>query len=387
MKIVHLCLACFYIEGMEYQENVLPRKHRELGYDVEVIASPYCFDTKGNTLYREAGQYVNKDDVRVRVIPYNKRFYGRHAENLRMFSNLYESLNDAKPDIIFSHGGHFGNVGQLIKYLKKNPGVKLYVDSHSDYINGPVDTWKKKMFRKYWCGWLYRRLEPYCEKMWATLPVRLEYLRDIFGVKSDKVDLLVMGGDVRKLDAQEKSQIRARVRGRYGIAESTFLITSGGKIDREKNIHLLMEAVSDLKGKDIKLVVFGEPTKEFQPVISSLMQSDNIKMAGWLRPDECYELFYASDLAVFPGTHSVLWEQVCACELPALFRGTEGQNHIDMGGNCQFLYKDDVSEIRSKILEIAENQQLYSSMKNVSVEKGYKAFSYMEIAKRAIGIS
>lgn len=39
MKILHLCLACFYIDGYTYQENILPRINREDGHDVRILAS------------------------------------------------------------------------------------------------------------------------------------------------------------------------------------------------------------------------------------------------------------------------------------------------------------------------------------------------------------
>ena len=29
MKIVHLCLGCFYIDNYSYQENMLPKFHKE----------------------------------------------------------------------------------------------------------------------------------------------------------------------------------------------------------------------------------------------------------------------------------------------------------------------------------------------------------------------
>ncbi|MBW8014708.1 MAG: glycosyltransferase family 4 protein [Planctomycetes bacterium] len=385
MKIVHLCLACFYIEGMEYQENVLPRKHKQLGHDVEVITSQYCFDAKGNVFDREVGEYVNKDDVKVEVLPYSKK-YGKYGKNFKFFDDLYKRLEAIKPDVIFCHGAHFSSVGQLIKYMKKNPSVKLYADSHSDYRTAPVNTWKKKLMRRYFFGRQYRKLESYCEKIWGTLPARVEYLKDIYGVNPDKVDLLVMGGDVEKIEPEERKAIRARIRKKYDIDESTFLIITGGIIKREKNIHLLMEAVSKIKDKNINLVVFGKSNEDMESCVGHLANSDNIKMIGWLLPTDVYDLFYAADLAVFPGTHSVLWENVCACGLPAIFKGTEGEGHVDMGGNCQFLYKDDVSEIEEKLLDIIENQEMYNNMKKIAIERGYSTFSYMEIAKKAIGL-
>jgi 1,2-diacylglycerol 3-alpha-glucosyltransferase len=385
MKIVHLCLACFYIEGMEYQENVLPRKHRQLGYEVDIITSQFCFGTKGDVFEREVGQYINKDGIKVRIIPYNTKVFGKYARNFRIFSGLYENLDEIKPDIIFCHGVQFNSIGQLITYIREHPNVKLYIDSHADDVNMCGDTWKRKILQKYiWCR-QYKKLEPYCEKMWGTLPSRVKYIEGY--VKSNKIGLLVMGGDVAKIDSQERGKIRNEVREKYNIDNSTFLIVSGGKIDEKKNVHLLMEAISGIKDKNIKLIIFGELNEKVKILTSPFVNCNNIKMIGWLQPNECYNLFYASDLAVFPGTHSVLWEQVCACGLPALFRGTEGQNHVDMGGNCRFLYEDDVKEIKEKILEVICDRELYSNMKKVAVEKGYDTFSYMEIAKKAIDIN
>lgn len=385
MKIVHLCLDCFYIEGMEYQENVLPRKHRQLGYDVEVITSPFCFDGRGNVFERATEEYINKDDVKVTIIPYDSRF-GKYGKNYKIFSDLYERLNTSKPDIVFCHGAQFNGIGGIIKYLKQYPMVKFYLDSHVDYVNSPITTWKSRLLQRYYSGWKYRRLAPYCQRIWCTLPLRVKYVKEVYRVRSEKVELLVMGGDVNKISSLEREQIRDRVRDKYKVGRSTFLVVSGGKIDSRKNIHLLMEAVSKISHKEIKLLVFGEPNQEVRSLIKPFEKSDNIVMLGWLNPDDCYDLFFAADLAVFPGTHSVLWEQACACGLPAVFRGTRGQNHIDLGGNCQYLYEDDAEEIAEVLLRIIDDDALYQKMKTVALEKGFDTFSYMEIAKKAIGL-
>ena len=36
MKILHLMLACFYIDNYSYQENYLPKYHKKQGNDVEI---------------------------------------------------------------------------------------------------------------------------------------------------------------------------------------------------------------------------------------------------------------------------------------------------------------------------------------------------------------
>lgn len=47
MKVLHICLASFYIDNYSYQENLLPIYHKKMGYDVEIIASLFNFDKNG----------------------------------------------------------------------------------------------------------------------------------------------------------------------------------------------------------------------------------------------------------------------------------------------------------------------------------------------------
>ena len=57
--------------------------------------------------------------------------------------------------------------------------------------------------------------------------------------------------------------------------------------------------------------------------------------------------------------------------------------HIDLG-NCQFLYKDTTEEIKEKIEEVVNNDEVYENMKNVARNEGISQFSYLNIAKKSI---
>ena len=51
MKIVHLCISAFYIDNCSYQENLLPKYHAKMGYDVTIIASLATYDKDGNLIF------------------------------------------------------------------------------------------------------------------------------------------------------------------------------------------------------------------------------------------------------------------------------------------------------------------------------------------------
>ena len=384
-KIVHVMIASFFKEGYGYQENILTKKHVELGYDVSIIT----YDRFG--LFREildgkeSGDYINKDGVHVYVLPKNKSVIKRVP--ILMFCapytlGFYDLLSRLEPDTIFVHSIQSQESLQILKYIKKHSNVRLFFDHHSDYYNTPVTTIPQKIVHYGLIREYARRLMPYTEMFWAVSPWRLDYLRKVYGVKESKSQLLVMGGDEELIDWSNRVEIRKNVRIRYKIPRDAFLVITGGKINVEKNVHVLYNCIKGMG--DVYLIIFGRIEKDVEPLFD-FNQEDNVRYAGWLSPEETYPLFLASDLAVFPGTHSVLWEQASACGIPAIFKDWSGGfNHVDVGGNCIFLDKITEESLRQAINSITSNENEYSRMKNIAESNARLEFSYMQIAKKAI---
>jgi 1,2-diacylglycerol 3-alpha-glucosyltransferase len=383
MNILHICICGPFTDGYEYQDNILPRKHKEAGYSVKIITTTNTFSSDKKISQSASGEYVTKSGIPYLRLGWKKT---RMLKYIKYVSGLYQAICDNSPDIIFVHGVQFISLRDVYKYVKKHQNVKLYIDNHADYYNSPVKKLHTKILTYWIWGHYARAIIRYTEKFWGVTPWRCQYLHQIFGIPKDKIDLLVMGGDDDKIDFKNQFQIREDIRIKHNINNNDFLIVTGGKIDRAKNIHFLMQAVSDLNNQNIKLIVFGQPNDEMKPIIQELCKNDSIRFIGWIQADKAYDYFLASDLGFFPGTHSVLWEQACACGLPCVFKNWEGMHHVDVGGNCEFLKNDSAEEIKEMILNIVNDIDKYEAMKKVAVEKGIKTFSYKEIAKRAIGL-
>lgn len=384
MKIVHICLAAVYVEGFGYQENILPQLHVEMGYEVTVLTSDQTFNSKYEKTIREKNDYVNEFGIHVKVLPKSTR-YGYYSR-LGDFDGLYDALETENADIVFVHGGQFVALKDVIKYCKRHRNVRLYIDHHGDYYNMKVKTWQEKLVQHgIYAHWM-RKAIPYTEKFWGVTPWRCQYLHEVYRIPEKKIDLLVMGGDDRYIHFEEMPRLRTDIRKQLDLNENDFIVITGGKIDITKNIHLLMEAIVKLNREDLKLIVFGQPNDEMAPVINKLAEDKHIRNIGWIDATKVYDYFLASDLAVFPGTHSVLWEQACACGIPGLFRDWEGMHHVDVNGNAGFLHEINVDEIETNILCLYENKERYQTMKKIASEKARQRFSYQAIAKRAIQI-
>lgn len=384
MKIVHICLAAVYIEGFGYQENILPQCHRAMGFEVTVLTSDTVFDRNYTQKTREDKDYINQYGINVITLSRSKR-YGYYSK-FRDYANLYNELQKEKPSIIFVHGGQFVALKDVIDYCKSNSHVRLYIDQHGDYYNMRLDRWQDR-FVQYWIyGFWMRKAIPYVDKFWGVTPWRCQYLNEVYGIPKEKIGLLVMGGDDTCIHYDEKKQIRTHIRKILSLKESDFVLITGGKIDRNKNIHVLMRAVAELNRNNLKLIVFGQPDKEMQSLIKELSKDMHIINIGWLDSTKVYDYFLASDLVVFPGTHSVLWEQACACGIPGIFKDWVGMRHVDVGGNAIFINGDDKNEIKNVVSKILDSPKMYKTMREVAEKKAIPYFSYKEISKRAIEI-
>ena len=386
MKVVHLCLASFFPDGYSYQENMLPKFHKELGYDVEVIASLVTFDKDGkSTFLPKASKYINEYGISVTRLEYkNPR---KAFEILRRYEGFEAVLERAKPDILFVHGCQFLDIDVVAKYAKKHCDVKIFVDNHADFSNSATNWLSKNVLHKMVWKSCAQKIGPYATKFYGVLPVRVDFLKNMYGLPAGKCELLVMGADDDLVEKAAVPEVKERIREKYGLAEDDFIVMTGGKIDGFKTqTLLLMEAVKNIKDPKVKLIVFGSVTPDLKEKVNALTDGTKVQYIGWVQAKDSYEYFAAADLVVFPGRHSVFWEQVAAQGVPMLCKKWDGTTHVDLGGNVRFLTQDSVEEIQDNIETLFCDRIQYGNMKKIAMEKGMKEFSYRDIAKRSIEV-
>lgn len=379
-RIVHMCLANVYADGYSYQENMLPRFHQTLGYEVEIIASDETFDNNGQfTDHRGKREYLNEYGIPVRRLAYQKPV--KIYRTLRRYQGTYSSLEETDPDIIFIHGCQFMDADIVADYLKEHPGIKVYVDNHADYNNSATNILSKNILHKIIWKRCAHIIEPYTAKVYGVVPARVDFLKEMYDLPAEKCELLVMGADDDAVEKALRPEVRAERRRAYGVSDDDIVIITGGKIDHNKpQVLKLMRAVNDMTDERVKLVVFGSVTDELKPEFDRNL-SDKVIHIGWRKSEDIYEDFAAAELAAFPGLHSVLWEQAVGIGVPCLFKHIKGFEHIDLGGNCLFFEKDDEEEYKARIIQALDH---IDEMKQIAQEKGMKTFSYREIAKRAL---
>lgn len=301
------------------------------------------------------------------------------------YPEVYSLLEKINPEILFIHDVQCLDMRTVAKYLKKHPHCIVYADNHSDFSNSARNLVSKNIIHKIIWKRMANIIEPYVRKFYGVLPARVDFLIDVYGLPKDKVELLVMGADDEIVNDAVKLGNIIKTRREFNISEKDFLIVTGGKINssRPETIEL-MKAVSEINIPNIKLLVFGTVSNELKAEFDKCCSLKNIVYVGWQESRKTYYLMAAADLIVFPGLHSVMWEQSVAVGVPGLFRKISGFEHIDVGGNVQFLKEPSKECLKTTIEQLIQDKQGLKEMKKVALEKGMKMFSYNEISKRSI---
>jgi hypothetical protein len=379
MKIVHVAPNSPYNDYWGYQDNLLPKYQKKLGHEVTVIITN-TMHKDGKVVETQEADYRLKDGVRV-IRRARKKAIHPVLTRLKAYMPVRDLLEEEQPDFIFFHGLISETIFDVVAYKKKHPHCVVVQDNHMDYnIGNGWGSLKEKIYRAY-----HRRVNrksiPYVDRVYGVTPWRKTYAEDYFRIPRDKTDVLIMGADDEGIDFSARQSIRQSLRAQYGVQEEDFLVVTGGKIDRKKKIHLLMEACAKQK---LKLLVFGQVNEDVKEDYERLVkENENIISVGWIAADKVYDYFFAADLVVFPGQHSVLWEQACAAKVPCVFERWEGMDHVNNGGNSDFVSPVTAETLREKLLELS-GAEAYQRMKQVAESDATEIYLYSQIARRSL---
>ena len=384
MKITHVCLAASYCEGYTYQENLLSKYHRKMGYDVDLIASRQSFGSDGRPcLLPGAEEYVNADGIHVTRLDYASP--ERASRLFRKCVGLYEELERSLPDVIFVHGVQSVENATLARYVREHPGTRMFMDNHADYSNSATNWLSKNVLHRVVWHHYARVAEPYVEKFWGVTPGRVDFLVENYGLPRERCGLLVMGADDEEVERALAPGNRERVREGFGFSPNDLVVVTGGKIDGAKRqTFLLMEAIASM-GANMRLLIFGPVVPEMRGQFEARLDPLCMVHVPWADSSRAYDYLAAADIVCFPGRHSVYWEQAAGMGKPLVVKEWEGTRHVDCGGNSAFLIRDTAEEIREVLASIVSDSGHLTAMTRKALDAS-KFFCYSRIASKSIAV-
>ena len=378
MKILHLCLSCFYIDGYNYQENVLPRLNLADGNEVLVIASTETYTDNMKLGYVEASEYTGKDGVHVIRLPYRNIVNQYVSTKIRKYRGLAEEIEKFAPDVIFSHGLSYLSVKELLVYLKKNPQVRFFADTHTAAYNSGSNWVSLNILHKIFYKRLIHKALPYLEKYFYIGENEKLFSRDVYKVPESIMEFYPLGGIIPNPDEYRNN--REEIRKALGVSDGEFLLLHSGKLTPEKKTLSLVRAFTSVKELNARLAIVGAVGDEIKNELLSYANEDSrIMLLGWKSADELMKYLCACDLYCQPGSVSATLQNAICSFAPVMTYPHLIYQKID---NDNFVWVENESDMSEFFKKLERGEADYDTLKKRTEECAAKYLDYKKLAAR-----
>ena len=379
MKIVHLCLSNFYIDGYAYQENQLVAQNVADGHSVTVIASLETFDIDNKTIiYLKPGDYLGADGARVIRLPYRSFLPSCVMKKLRIHPGVFALLDALRPDIVLFHGTCGWELNTVANYKKLNPQLRFFVDSHEDF-NNSARTFASKwlLHYLYYRLILRRNINSICKVLCVNVAA-MQFIGDFYRIPQPKIEFYPLGGQLPS-DA-EYSTARNETRAVRDLQVNDILFVQSGKLDRTKKLLESIHAFSQTKNRNFRFVVCGQLLDDIAEEAISLISKDSrISFEGWKTSLELQNLLCAADIYVQPGTQSATMQMSLCCRCVVVLDDVPSHKPFINGNGWLVGPHASLPDI---FVEIEDSLQNLLAMAARSGEIASRLLDYKNLAKR-----
>ena len=311
MRIAHLCLSNFYIDGFGYQENDLVREHVAAGHEVMVIASTETIQD-GKLTYLEPSDYVGSDHARVVRLPYRRWLPQRIMRKLRMNAGVHRQLEAFAPDAILFHGTCGWEVRTAARYARTHPRTLFYVDSHEDAYNSARNFVSREILHRRYYGPVLRSVLPDVRKILCISTETIDFVERMYDVPRERLELFPLGG--HPVDDAEYRRRRSETRAQMSLGDSEIMLVQSGKQTHRKKLLESLAALRSVSDDRLRLFVAGTLHDDIKAQAQALIDADpRVTFLGWRSRDDLTGLLCAADVYLQPGTQSVTMQHSLCC--------------------------------------------------------------------------
>ena len=378
MKIVHLCLSCFYIDGYAYQENQLVAQHVADGHEVTVIASTESFGADKKPCYLTPGDYMGTDQARVIRLPYRRGLPHRVAAKIRAFPRVMELLESLQPDVILFHGLCGWELNTAARYKRNHPTIRLYADCHEDF-NNSARTWASKWLLHYvFYRPILKRCLPEIYKVLCVTVESISFSRDFYGVDESLLELFPLGGHV--FEDKEYAMVRATVRAQLGVGFTDIVLVQSGKLDATKKLPDALRSFSLVPDANLRYLIAGHITSDMHSEVQSLIEADaRVRHLGWIEPEALRRLLCAADVYVQPFGQTATTQMSLCCRCAIIAQDLP--SHRALFCHNGFLTNEQ-NDLATAFKDVIANADRLASMQQASGEYAERHLDYRSLARR-----
>lgn len=379
MKILHLCLACFYIDGYNYQENILPRINKEDGHEVHILASTETYVDNVRLGYVEPSEYVTEYGVPIKRLPYVKVGTRFSTVKFRKYPHVYEEIAAFAPDVILSHDLTYWSVLDVLRYKKDHPEVEFYADTHTAAYNSGTNWLSLHVLHRVYYRFLTRRILPYLEKYFYIGEGERLFAVQNYGVPESMMEHYPLGGTI--IPEAEYQSLRAKRRAELGLAEDELLLVHSGKLDSPKRTDKLLRSFAAVPELKAKLAVIGSIPEDRKALLTSLMEADGrVVYLGWKTGEELEEYLCACDLYCQPGSGSATMQNAVCRNCPQMLYPHASYRKYNDWGNVFWVETE--ADMAAVFRQLAEDPSVLAPMEEGSRRCARELLDYRKLAAR-----
>lgn len=388
-----------YFKDVHYQENLLVKYYLKNGHSVVILAATfedvhkYYNDQYDPTI---APSIIEQDGYKIYRLKYGLNFMNK----LRNFGDIMPILETEAPDLIFVHDIHF-NLHHAIKYKKLHPGTRVIMDFHADYSNSGKNWLSIQILHKVVRNFYLKSCSNHLDELYSVVPGGINFLEDLYGISRERVKLLPLGTDLDLAEEFRAKGHREKMRKKLGIPQEATVVFTGGKLMPYKKTEQLIKAVNKEENRSLYLIIAGQVNQEFpaykEEIERLIAENEKVIYTGWLNSEQIYEHMAASDVAVFPASQTVLWQQCLGMGLVLIIgryitlhdgrKFDQEVEYLNLCDNIRVLYEkeDKVEEIASLLHELNSDPVLLDQLKKNALKAAAEYISYDIVAKRTTG--
>lgn len=386
-------LCEFYNEQLDYQEVMLAKYYRRLCHDVVVIAGATTSFHDYMSGKRQKADHEMEEGEYARIYRMPVRL--RLLKKIVVYNSIRAIIEEERPDMIYFHD-IIPNMLESLGYLQRNPATCAIMDYHADFSNSGATRLSRLLLHRLSRRLVFARIRPRLSAILPIVPGSQRFLADLYGVPATETELFPLGADTLEAEAARGGEARQDVRRHLGIPDDALVVFTGGKLTPLKRTEEVLRAIAMLDDPRIHAIVVGTVTgdSEYDAMLRRAA-GRTAHFVGWQDRKGVYRHQAAADLAVFPASQSVLWQQSIGMGLPLVVsegRGT-GRARQDVGymnrGNIHLLDSagDLASQIAAFLAACRDDRAILPRMAAAAADVAHTLLSYDRLVKRTIDIA
>lgn len=305
--------------------------------------------------------------VRAKSLPLPKKDYSLPIPQLD--TKFLKEVEKHNLDIIHIHSPMaIGKVG--IEYAKKHHKV-LVGTIHSQYKQDFLRNTKSKVLTNLLTEYIVN-LYSKCDCCYTVSEGMAKALYEDYHFPKE---LKIMRNATNMELIENKEEAKKRITEKYHIKPDEFIFLFVGRLNKLKNIFLIIEALNQIKDQIPYKMLFvgnGEDEEELKKKIKKLHLNEKVVLCGRVENKKLLRDYYASsDLFLFPSmydTSSIVQVEAASQKCPTLFLKGSVTAAAIKDNVDGFLAENTKEKYAQSIIEIMKNQDI----RNQVAENAYK---------------